>query len=79
MERKTKLPLCCSHSSVDAFDTCDSAQLEGKCSLHVEKRSLVLSCQRYVVRYMALTFTLVFHHNQSMWPCTRMRAQRWGT
>lgn len=35
---KTYFTMCCSHHSVDALDTSDSVQLEGKSSLSVENK-----------------------------------------
>lgn len=40
IDHKTLLTLCYSHSSVDAFDTCESVQLEGKYSSAVEKHCI---------------------------------------
>ncbi len=46
---------------MDAFDSCDSAQLEGKCSLYVEKSQTVfLDMTNCKYDMLALNFTLVF-------------------
>lgn len=39
IECETHFYMCCSHHSVDALDTPDSAQLEGKCGLPVENKA----------------------------------------